>query len=345
MGHRVAVLLGGYGEVEHEHEHEDYNDRALRLLVSKSVKFPEPIIPLMAKLLGKRVRREWERENHFHSPHNDIFEQQRSGIEAGLRNRFGADAVSVFTALNFCEGYLPEEVLAEIRKQGFDRLMVFPLEVLDSVFTSGLILQQVNEALGADHHWIREMRYVPGFAERPDFHDRLADHIADGLSPLLDRYAASQVGVMLLLHGCPLESKGHEVGIRESESLYQAVRGRLINRFPLVHIGWMNHPTPGKWTQPDMTRSADNLIELGARAIAFASIGFVTDNHETMLDVGYEQSKLGDRVETVVIPSLNADPSFLELAAGWIAPHVAELHHERERCLHGVEADRECCAA
>ena len=72
MTQRVAVLLGGYGEVEHDHEHEDYNDRALRLLVSKSVRFPERVIPLMAKMLGRRTRNEWQRENHYHSPHNDI---------------------------------------------------------------------------------------------------------------------------------------------------------------------------------------------------------------------------------------------------------------------------------
>lgn len=344
MGERVAVLLGGYGEVEHDHEHEDYNNRALRLLVSKSVRFPAPVIPLMAKLLGRRVRREWERENHFRSPHNDIFEMQRAGIERHLQARFG-EAVSVFTALNFCDGHLPEQVLPRIREAGFERLMVFPLEVLDSVFTSGLIVQQVNEALGTDSGWIADMRYLPSFVERPEFHARLADHIMDSVAPLRDRYAPSQIGIMLLNHGCPLESKGHEVGIKESERLYEAVRRRIVTRYPLVHIGWMNHPTPGKWTQPDMDRSAENLIELGARAIVFASIGFVTDNHETMLDVGYARTRLDGRVETAAVPSLNADDAFLELAAGWIAPFVSELHHGHDCCVHALGGDRDCCVS
>jgi ferrochelatase len=324
MDGRVAVLLGGYGEVEHEHEHEEYNERSLRLLVSKSIKFPEPVVPLMARLLGRRTRREWRREDHYHSPHNDIFERQRAGIELHLRRRFDDD-VSVYTALNFCDGDLPEQVLPRIREAGFDRLVVYPLEVLDSVFTSSLIVQQVNEALGDDHRWIREMRYLPTFVDRSDFADRVAEHVMAGVEPLLERHAASQVGVMLLLHGCPLESKGHDVGIRESEQLFHAVRSRIVARFPLVHVGWMNHPTPGKWTQPDMSQSAENLIELGARAIAFAPIGFVTDNHETMLDVGYVVKELGDRVETLTLPSLNDDDAFLELAADWVAPLVAEL--------------------
>lgn len=324
MTQRVAVLLGGYGEVEHDHEHEDYNDRALRLLVSKSVKFPERVIPFMAKMLGRRSRNEWKRENHFHSPHNDIFERQRAGIERHLRHHFG-ETVDVYTALNFCDGYLPEQVLPTIRDHGHDRLMVYPLEVLDSVFTSGLILQQVNEALGSDGAWIRDMRYLPSFVDRADFHRRLAEHVAAAVEPLRDRYAPSQIGIMLLNHGCPLESKGHEVGIRESEMLYHSVRKLLIDRYPLIHIGWMNHPTPGKWTQPDMDKAAANLLELGARALVYAPIGFVTDNHETMLDVGYARSRIPDGIETLAVPSLNDDEHFLSMAAAWVAPMIEQL--------------------
>jgi protoporphyrin/coproporphyrin ferrochelatase len=339
---RVAVLLGGYGEAEHEHEHEEYNERALRLLVSKSIRFPEPLIPWMARLLGRRVRREWEREDHFHSPHNEIFEQQRAGIEHALVRRFGPEAVSVFTALNFTDGLLPAQVLRRIREAGFDRLAIYPLEVLDSVFTSGLVLQQVNEAVHDDGEWVREVRYLPSFADRPEFHHRLAGHIREGALPLLDRYAATQIGVMLLLHGCPLESKGHEVGIRESEALYRAVRALLVPRFPLIHIGWMNHPTPAKWTSPDMETSAANLIELGAQAIVFAPIGFVTENHETVLDVSYVERSLAGKVETLRLPSLNADPAFLEMAAGWIAPYVSELLHGHDCCVSDHERET-CC--
>lgn len=339
---KVAVVLGGYGEPEHDHEHEKYNERALRLLVSKSIRFPEPIIPWMAKLLGARVRREWAHEDHYHSPHNEIFEQQRAGIEKALAGRFGEGTVPVVTALNFSDGFLPDQVLSDLRRDGVDRLAVYPLEVLDSVFTSGLIVQQVNEALGGDGAWVRDLRYLPSFANQVEFHRRLARHILERVAPLRERYVPSQVGIMLLLHGCPLESKGHEVGIRESESLYWSVRELLVGRYPLVHIGWMNHPTPARWTAPDMETSADNLIELGARAIVFAPIGFVTDNHETMLDVGYVERKLEGRVETLRLPSLNADPQFLEMAAGWIAPYVSELLHGHDCCVsdHGRES---CC--
>ena len=41
-----------------------------------------------------------------------------------------------------------------------------------------------------------------------------------------------------------------------------------------------------------MLQAARNLITTGARAIVYVPIGFVTDNHETILDVGYTTEEL-----------------------------------------------------
>ena len=87
----------------------------------------------------------------------------------------------------------------------------------------------------------------------------------------------------------------------------------------------MNHPTPGRWTQPDMLQAARNLITTGARAIVFAPIGFVTDNHETILDVGYTMEELRTEhpaIELSRLPSLNDDDELLRMAASWIEPLV-----------------------
>jgi len=103
------------------------------------------------------------------------------------------------------------------------------------------------------------------------------------------------------------------------------VKECLWHEFPNVSVGWMNHPTPGRWTQPDMLQAAKNLVTTGARAIVYVPIGFVTDNHETILDVGYTIEKLGKAhpdVEVLRLPSLNDDPALLRMGADWIAPLV-----------------------
>ncbi len=321
---RVGVLLCGYGEIEHEDQWADYNERSIRLLVSKSIKFPDFSIPWLARMLGKKNSKEWAARDDYRSPHNEIFEEQRAGIEAALQRRYG-DRVAVYKAFNFCPPDLPEQVLPRMREDGYDHIVVYPLLVVDSVFTSGLVLEQVNDALGSDGSWVKGIRYLPSFYERPEYHRRLAAQIEAGMAPLRDRYPATQIGLVLLNHGCPLESKGYEVGIRESEALYHSVRELLIHRYPLITIGWMNHPTPGKWTKPDMDTATENLLTLGARAIVYAPIGFVTENHETQIDVGYTIDKLAGRAEHLHLPSLNGDAEFLELAARWVEPLIDDL--------------------
>jgi ferrochelatase len=324
QGERVAVLLCGYGEVESNEDLAEYNAKSLRLLVSKSVRIPD--VAFLSWRRAKGAHAEYERANRFVSPHNAIFERQRAGIAAALRRQYG-DRVEVFTALNFCEGYLPEDVLPVIRAAGYERVVVYPLLVVDSVYTGGLSLEQVNKALGDDGAWVRQIRYLPSFHDRPAYHERLARHVRDGVAPLRERLASSQIGIVLLNHGCPYKAKGFETGIRDSRILYHAVKERLWHEYPSISVGWMNHPTPGRWTQPDMLQAARNLVTTGARAIVFAPIGFVTDNHETILDVGYtvdRLAKLHPDVETLRLPSLNDDPEFLGAAADWIAPLVDE---------------------
>ena len=324
MGDKVAVLLCGYGEVEHYDEFAEYNERSFKLLVSKSIKFPDFSIPFLSRRLERAQKKEWHAANHYHSPHNDIFEAQREGIDRHLNDIYGND-VAVFKAFNFVPPFLPHQVLSEIRAQGFEKIVIYPWLVVDSVFTSGLALEQINEALRPDPSWVKGLRYLPSFWERTDFQDRLLGQIEESIAPLLEKYAASQVGILLCLHGCPLESKGYETGVRESEALFYALQSKLIRKYPLISPGWMNHPVPGKWTTPDIDQAAKNLIGLGARALVFAPVGFVTENHETQLDIRYTIDKVKDQVETVHLPTLNNDPALLQMGAEWIRPLIDEL--------------------
>lgn len=320
---RVAVLVTGYGEPEDHDSFLSWNELSFKHLVQKFAPIPDRLVPFLARRAEKKVRKEWMAADGFTSPHNAIFEAQRAGIERHLRERFG-DAVEVFKAFSFTPEHLPQRVLETIRERGHDRLVLYPFMVVDSVYTSGVTVEQVNLAL--DGAWPTEMRYLPAFDAQEAFRDRLAEHTAAGVAPLLERYAASQIGVILTIHGLPVKAKGWETGFSASQALYEGVRDRLASRFPLLSIGWMNHNNqPGEWTSPDVAVAAERMITLGAKALAFSPIGFVTDNHETLLDIGYLRKDLADRVESIAIPSLNDDEAFLRMAADWIAPLVEEL--------------------
>ena len=335
---QVAVLLMGYGEVESYEDFANYNEQALNLLTAKFAPVPTWIYPPLARLLALFDRHEWDHQHdHFISPHNAIFEQQRAGIEKHLQQEWG-DRVQVFKAFNFCAPFLPEQVLAQIKAQGFDKLLIYPLLVVDSIFTSGIAVEQVNLALSkladGNEHWVKGQRYIPSFYNEPAYIDLMARLVEDKIAAdLAAAYLPSEIGIVLMNHGCPHKAKGFTSGITESQALYDKVRERLINRYPLISVGWLNHDTPLiDWTQPNADRAAKTLIEIGAKAIVFMPIGFATENHETLLDVDHIIHNLQRKhpnVTYVQMACVNDRPEFLQMAAEWANPQIAALLSEQ----------------
>lgn len=331
---RVAVLLMGYGEVESYDDFANYNEQALNLLTAKFAPVPTWVYPPLAKLLAVFDLHEWSHQHdHFISPHNAIFEQQRVGIERHLQERWG-DRVKVFKAFNFCAPFLPHQVLEQIRAEGFDKLLIYPLLVVDSIFTSGIAVEQVNKALAASadggEHWVKGQRYIPSFFDEKEYIDLLADLVEEKIrTDLAVAHLPSQTGIVLMNHGCPHKAKGFTSGIDESQALYERVREKLIYRYPLISVGWLNHQTPLiEWTQPNAELAAKNLIDLGATSLIFMPIGFATENHETLLDVDHIIGGLRKRhpeVRYVQMPCVNDHPKFLRMAAEWANPQIEAL--------------------
>ncbi|AFZ48519.1 ferrochelatase [Cyanobacterium stanieri PCC 7202] len=334
---RVAVLLMGYGEVESYENFANYNEQALNLLTAKFAPVPTWMYPPLARLLAVFDLHEWSHQHgNFISPHNAIFEAQRQKIEENLQQTWG-DKIKVFKAFNFCAPHLPEQVLAQIKAEGYDKILIYPLLVVDSIFTSGIAVEQVNEALtksGNDQeHWVKGMRYIPSFYNQPAYINLLAQMVEDEVSQkLAQAYLPSEIGIVLMNHGCPHEAKGFTSGIDESQALYELVREKLINRFPLISVGWLNHQTPLiKWTQPNAELAGRNLIELGAKALVFMPIGFATENHETLLDVEHIMVSLGKKypqVNYVQMKCVNDDDRFCTMAANWANPQIEALLSE-----------------
>jgi ferrochelatase len=334
---RVAVLLMGYGEVESYDDFANYNEQALNLLTAKFAPVPTWVYPPMAKLLAIFDLHEWSHQHDkFISPHNAIFEKQRAGVEHELQHRWG-DRVKVFKAFNFCKPHLPGQVLEQIKSEGFSKLLIYPLLVVDSIFTSGIAVEQVNNALAelsdGEEHWVKGVRYIPSFFDQPAYLDLMVQMVEEKIAAELAKaYLPSQIGIVLMNHGCPFEAKGFTSGIDESQMLYERVRERLIHRYPLISVGWLNHQTPMiKWTQPNAKLATQNLIDLGAKAIVMMPIGFATENHETLLDVEHiieNVRKKHSDVSFVQMPCVNDHPAFLKMVADWADGQISDLLEE-----------------
>jgi protoporphyrin/coproporphyrin ferrochelatase len=324
---KTAVLLVGYGEVpahKSPRDFYDYNHKALTLLAGKFLPNTPWSDALLTQILSWWDHREWEQEHRFQSPYNWIFEKQRIGVERYLQAEYGRD-VQVFKAFNFCDGFLPEQVLTQIQAQGFERLVLFPLLVIDSAFTTGITVQQVNQVLN-----IQDFLCLPSFTERSDYHDWIGTFLTHQIIQTNGIYNPSQVGLVLMTYGSPLETRGYDTGIRENQSLYEAVRQRLVHQFPLISIGWLNHNIPVGWTRPDVNQAAENLLHLGAKTLVFCPIGSATDNHETLLDLGRTVRRLRQRrIPCTQLPCPNDDPGFLKLLVRWLSPLITTGNETR----------------
>lgn len=338
---RVAVLLTGYGEVEDYKDLTTYNKRASFYIAAKFAPIPQWLYPLVARVLTLQNLFEWGyQHHHFTSPQNEIFEQQRLGIEQQLQEKWGISEVvpgkprvQVFKAFYFCEPFL-ESVLRQIEQQGFDRLLVYPLLVVNSIFTSSIAVEQVNQAIDkltpGEARWLKRLRYIPSFAHELAYIDLMARQVAEEISQVLaTSLTPSQIGVVLTVHGGPEKSKGLITGAEEGQLLYDQVQARLINQYPLVSIGWINHEIPlVKWSEPNLKQAAKNLIELGAKAIVFKPIGWATENYETLIEVEEVIESLQRQhpdLSYIRMRCANDHPDFLKMAAAWAHPHIAAL--------------------
>ncbi|WP_330204844.1 ferrochelatase [Cyanobacterium sp. Dongsha4] len=331
---RVAVILMGYGEVESYDDFANYNEQALNLLTAKFAPVPTWLYPPLAKLLAIFDLHEWSHQHgNFVSPHNAIFERQRAKIEHQLQHTWG-EKVKVFKAFNFCKPHLPYQVLEQVKAEGFEKILIYPLLVVDSIFTSGIAIEQINEALAQkdrkEDHWVKALRYIPSFYNKSDYIDLLAKLVEEEIDAKLgNAYLPSEIGIVLMNHGCPHEAKGFTSGIDESQALYELVREKLIYRYPLISVGWLNHQTPLiKWTQPNAELAGRNLIELGAKALIFMPIGFATENHETLLDVEHIIQALYVKypdINYVQMECVNDNEEFCAMAAQWVNPLIESL--------------------
>ncbi|MFW6296176.1 MAG: ferrochelatase [Halothece sp.] len=330
---KVAVLLAGYGGVEKYDQFTQYNQRAEKYISGKFAPIPSFLYPLLARILTLRDLYKWKyKHSSFTSPQNDIFEKQRIGIEQLLQQQWG-DSVTVFKGFYFCPPYL-KDVMAEIKAQGFNKLLIYPLLVVKSIFTSDIAVQQVNEYLEdlneKDETWPQSLRYLPSFSDRPDYINLLVSQIKEEIeSTFGDRFSPSQIGIILETHGGPQKTQGLNTGVQGAQELYNQVQEKLINQYPLISVGWINHDTPFiKWTEPTLEEAGKNLIELGAKAILFKPIGWATGNFETILEVEEAIDTLKQKHPTLTyerMECVNDSPEFLKMAAEWANPQIEAL--------------------
>jgi ferrochelatase len=330
---KVAVLLAGYGGVKNYSQFIQYNKRATHYIAAKFAPIPRWTYSIAARLLSLRDWFKWGYKHHdFTSPQNEIFEKQRLEIEKQLQEYWGEN-LQVFKGFYFCEPFL-SDVLSQIKEAGYRQLIIYPLLVVNSVFTSKIAVQQVNQTLDSltdkSEKWLDGLRYLPSFHNQSEYINLIAQQVEEKIeNELLEILSPSQIGIILETHGGPEKSLGLDTGVKDGQELFELVQGKLIHKYPLISVGWINHDTPFvPWTKPNLEEAARNLIELGAKAIIFKPIGWATENYETILEVEEAIISLKQKYSDIThiqTKCVNDSPEFVKMAAAWVNPHLEAL--------------------
>lgn len=143
---RVVVLLAGYGEVQSYRDLSAYNQAATQYIAAQFISIPKWLYPIAGWLLSLQDLYNFGVKHHgFISPENEIFEQQRLGIETCLTEKWG-DRIQVVKGFYFCKPFI-QDVVREMIEQGVQNLLIYPLLVVASDFTGKIAVEQVNEVI------------------------------------------------------------------------------------------------------------------------------------------------------------------------------------------------------
>ncbi|MFB3786595.1 MAG: ferrochelatase [bacterium] len=317
----IDVILLTYGEPEKSAFREQwrYSNRILNKLTRLVAPIPKFVVPLLGAYRGYTRMRLW-RERNYGSPLETITQRQTQGLREVLTENAYGQEWRLSVAFEFRDPSL-EDILASLRTQNPEKIVLVPLYLPISDFTTGISRR--------DYHRFQEKHGrplpEPGLVTFRACHRELAAVSADYLREQVARRGLSgaqkkETGLLLGCHGTVMIPPPgiQDAGYCDTKQMYDDLEELLAPEFQAVGIGWLNHRLGGEWTRPTLEESAKAMLELGVRQFVYYPFGFLADNAETQLEGRTVLNNLG-MTEYHHIPCLNDDPIFLRFLARKIA--------------------------
>jgi len=255
---------------------------------------------------------------------------------AGLQHRLG-DRFVVAPAMRYGRPSI-DEALDRFREAAIDRIVLFPLYPQYAASTTGTSVEAVFRAAAA--RW-----NVPSLAVVPPFWDEpaLGAAYAEVAGPVLAELEADHV--LFSFHGLPERHvrKSDESGahclespdccarmVAANRNCYRAQCHRtaesIADALDLREDGWtvafQSRLGRTPWIRPYTDETVAELARRGVRRLAVLCPAFVADCLETLEEIGLrarEDFVAAGGEELRLVPSLNAHPSWIDLAARLVA--------------------------
>lgn len=231
-------------------------------------------------------------------------------LTEGLAARFGGGRVVVDHAMRYGTPSIPS-VLARLKDQGCDRILVVPLYPQYSATTTATVVDKVGEALRG-MRWQPTIRVVPPYYEDPAYIGALAASIEADIAEhgRPDMLIAS-------FHGLPQEyfEKGDPYHCHCAKTA-RLLRERLGLDEGAFRMTFQSRFGPREWLQPYTDKTLEALPGEGVNSVAVVTPGFPADCVETLEEIAIEGRKSfeeagGKAFRTV--PCLNDSPVHVDM--------------------------------
>lgn len=310
----IDVIAITYGEPSTNSFGEQwrYSNRILSKLTRLVAPIPAIAVPFIGAWRGYTRTKLWTAEK-FSSPLQSISRRQVECIQNALHERNDGHAWRVHLAYEFQDPSL-FAVLDRIRQQNSERVVLLPMYLATSDFTSGISLRDYETYQTKNRHPFPNARLVTIRAYHLEVGRLLADFIRRQIRiGGIDSNLCLKTGLLLGCHGTLVKPPPGiaDTGYCDTKQVYDDVEKELKEEFKAVAIGWLNHRLGGEWTSPTLEASVQTMLQEGIEQFVYFPFGFWADNAETQLEGRSVFHKLGVR-DYHHLPCINDDADFIQ---------------------------------
>lgn len=283
----------------------------------------EPLARLISSRRAGKVRKHYQ-EIGGKSPIGEVTARQARALEVELSKSFVARVV---VAMRYWHPFT-EEAIRELLDFAPDEIVLLPLYPQYSSTTTGSSLnewqRQFRRQRAATVHVVRE------FHDHPLHLDALVERIGQGLECFRrsNGHAArvpSDVHLLFSAHSIPTRviERGDPYQA-QIEATVKAVmeRGRWANPHSLCY---QSRSGPGRWLQPFIHESLQEIAARGAERVLVVPIAFVSDHVETLHEINIEAREQAETLgiqQFETMEGLNDSPAFIAALADLVLRKV-----------------------
>lgn len=242
------------------------------------------------------------------SPIGEYTKAQAGALDEALKP---AGDYKVFVCMRYWHP-MSDEVVQQLKQEGFERVILLPLYPQYSTTTSGSSYNDFMRAC-ARMKYKPTMQFIENWYNEARYQETIVDAIREEANKLPDP-DPEKIEVLFSAHGLPQKIvKRGDPYQQQIEATYEAVKQKL--GWPHTTLCYQSRVGPLEWLRP---YTEDVIVEkaaAGTKQMLVYPIAFVSDHIETLFELGVEYAEVAKErgIEHYrVVPALNTAPGLIQ---------------------------------